>query len=141
MKKTLIILTIFFLTTSCSKLNIFGFGEKKNQYEKFQINEYLWKATDSILSSYTDTDTNLKDGLIKTDWIPLKKSRQKARIKITVYIIGSSLTKNNLEVSSEKQLYINDKWENKNTSVSFNEKLKTNIFIRATKKAGADGKI
>ena len=100
-----------------NKLNIFGFGEKKNQYEKFQINEYLWKATDSILSSYTDTDTNLKDGLIKTDWIPLKKSRQKARIKITVYIIGSSLTKNNLEVSSEKQLYINDKWENKKRRV------------------------
>ena len=47
------------LTTSCSTLNIFGFGEKKNKFEKLKINEYLWIASNNLLKNYTKVQTNL----------------------------------------------------------------------------------
>ena len=81
MKKILIILTLFILTSNCSKLNFFGFGEEKNKYEKLKINEYLWKASNNLLNKYSSTETDLKEGSISTDWIRIKKAH-KVRFRI-----------------------------------------------------------
>ena len=49
MKKILIILILFVLTTSCSKLKIFGFGEEKDKFEKLKINKSLWISSNKLL--------------------------------------------------------------------------------------------
>ena len=59
MKKIIIILSLFLLTTSCSTLNIFGFGEKKDKFTKLGINKYLWVASNNLLNKYEDTTNNL----------------------------------------------------------------------------------
>ena len=63
-KKILIILVIPLLIFSCSSIGSFGFGKKKNQFEKLKINEFLWKASNNLLINYPNVTTNLKDGLI-----------------------------------------------------------------------------
>ena len=73
MKKILIILILFVLTTSCSKLKIFGFGEEKDKFEKLKINKSLWISSNKLLNNYTNTQTDLKEGNIITDWIISKK--------------------------------------------------------------------
>ena len=73
MKKILIILILFVLTTSCSKLEIFGFGEEKDKFEKLKINKYLWMSSNKLLNNYTNTQSDLKEGSIATDWIISKK--------------------------------------------------------------------
>ena len=52
MKKILIILTLLILTTNCSKLNFFGFGEKKDEFKKLKINKSLWIASNELLNNY-----------------------------------------------------------------------------------------
>ena len=101
MKKILIILTLFILTSNCSKLNFFGFGEEKNKYEKLKINEYLWKASNNLLNKYSSTETDLKEGSISTDWIRIKKA-PKVRFRISIYILGSNLAKDNIIKNLDK---------------------------------------
>ena len=55
MKKILIILILFVLTTSCSKLKIFGFGEEKDKFEKLKINKSLWISSNKLLNNYINT--------------------------------------------------------------------------------------
>ena len=55
---------MFILTSNCSKLNFFGFGEEKNEFDKLKINEYLWIASNELLKNYTNTQSNLKEGNI-----------------------------------------------------------------------------
>ena len=74
MKKILIILILFTLITSCSKLKIFGFGEEKDKFEKLKINKYLWITSNKLLNNYTNTQSDLKEGNIVTDWIISKKN-------------------------------------------------------------------
>ena len=61
MKKIIIILFLFILTSNCSKLSFFGFGKEKNEFDKLKINEYLWIASNELLQNYTNTESNLKD--------------------------------------------------------------------------------
>lgn len=133
MKKYLIfILTLIFLT-SCSavkKINSFGFGEKKNDFEKYNINEYLWKSSYELLSKHTNTNSDLKEGLITTDWFTSKKNLN-TRFKITIYILGPIIKNNNLEIITEKQININGEWKKSIVSNSFNKNLKRIIIRRA----------
>ena len=118
-KKILAILIFFIFTTSCSKLNIFGFGEKKNEYEKLKINEYLWIASNKLLSSYTNTKSDLKEGSISTDWIVLKKNPN-VRFRIYIYILGSQLIEDNIEIFTEKEFNQKGIWMLHPTSGAFN---------------------
>ena len=133
MKKYLIfILTLIFLT-SCSavkKINSFGFGKKKNDFEKYNINEYLWKSSYELLSKHTNTNSDLKEGLITTDWFTSKKNLN-TRFKITIYILGPIIKNNNLEIITEKQININGEWKKSIVSDSFNKNLKQIIIRRA----------
>ena len=130
MKKILIILTLFILTSNCSKLNFFGFGEEKNKYEKLKINEYLWKASNNLLNKYSSTETDLKEGSISTDWIRIKKA-PKVRFRISIYILGSNLAKDNIEIFTEKEFNQNGVWKQQKVSEAFNDNLKKKIISNA----------
>ena len=129
-KKILTILIFFIFTTSCSKLNIFGFGEKKNEYEKLKINEYLWIASNKLLGNYTNTKSDLKEGSIATDWIILKKNPN-VRFRIYIYILGSQLIEDNIEIFTEKEFNQKGIWMQHPTSGAFNTNLKKKIILNA----------
>ena len=102
MKKLLINLTIVLLISSCSKLNFFGFGEKKNKFEELKINEFLWIASNDMLESYPNKQNNLKEGYISTDWIILEE-KPNIKFKILIYILGSDLIEENVEILFDRQ--------------------------------------
>ena len=130
MKKILITLILFVLISSCSKLNFFGFGEEKNKFEKLKINEYLWKSSNNLLSNYTGTISDLKEGSIFTDWIILKKNPN-VRFRISIYILGSELIENNIEIFTEKEFNQNGIWKPHAASEAFNASLKKRIISNA----------
>ena len=132
MKKILIIFIFFIFTTSCSKLNIFGFGEKKSQFEKYKINEYLWIASNELLKNYTKTENDLKEGNISTDWITLKKNPN-VRFRISLYILGSNLIEKNIEIFTEKEINKDGIWKQQRASEEFNTNLKKKIISNAKK--------
>jgi len=134
MKKILIFLTFFIFIGSCSKpnFNLFGFGKKASEFEKLKINEYLWIASNDILSGYTGTQSNLKEGSIVTGWI-ISKKNQNIRFKISVYVLGSQLLENNLQIVSIKEINKNGIWTQSAMSSAFSVNLKENIFLRARK--------
>ena len=132
MKKILIILILFVLTTSCSKLEVFGFGEEKDKFEKLKINKYLWISSNKLLNNYTNTQSDLKEGYIVTDWIISKKDPN-VRFKISIYILGSALIENNIEIFTEKEFNQNGIWKQQQTSGTFNTSLKKEIISNAKK--------
>ena len=125
MKKFLIILTLLILTTNCSKLNFFGFGEKKDEFKKLKINKSLWIASNELFN-------NLKDGNISTDWIVLKKNPN-VRFRISIYILGSKLDGDNIEIFTEKEFNQNGIWKQQQASEAFNSSLKKKILSDAKK--------
>ena len=132
MKKVLIILTLLILTTSCSKLNFFGFGEKKDEFKKLNINKSLWIASNGLLNNYPNTKSNLKDGNISTDWIVSKKNPN-VRFRISIYILGSKLDADNIEIFTEKEFNQNGIWKQLQASEAFNSSLKNKILSDAKK--------
>ncbi len=132
MKKVLIILTLLILTTSCSKLNFFGFGKKKDEFKKLNINKSLWIASNGLLNNYPNTKSNLKDGNILTDWIVLKKNPN-VRFRISIYILGSKLDADNIEIFTEKEFNQNGIWKQQQASEAFNNSLKKKILSDAKK--------
>ena len=132
MKKILIILILLILTTNCSKLNFFGFGEKKDEFEKLKINKSLWIASNELFNNYPNTKSNLKDGNISTDWIVLKKNPN-VRFRISIYILGSKLDGDNIEIFTEKEFNQNGIWKQQQASEAFNNSLKKKILSDAKK--------
>ena len=132
MKKILIILTLLILTTNCSKLNFFGFGEKKDEFKKLKINKSLWIASNELFNNYPNTKSNLKDGNISTDWIVLKKNPN-VRFRISIYILGSKLDGDNIEIFTEKEFNQNGIWKQQQASEAFNNSLKKKILSDAKK--------
>ena len=121
---------MFIFTSSCSKLNFFGFGEEKNEFDKLKINEYLWIASNELLKNYTNTQSNLKEGTISTDWFVVKKTPN-VRFKILIYILGSDLYEDNIEIYTEKQFNQNGIWKQQQASEAFNVYLKKRIILNA----------
>ena len=132
MKKVLIILTLLILTASCSKLNFFGFGKKKDEFKKLNINKSLWIASNGLLNNYPNTKSNLKDGNISTDWIVSKKNPN-VRFRISIYILGSTLDADNIEIFTEKEFNQNGIWNQLQISEAFNSSLKKKILSDAKK--------
>ena len=132
MKKVLIILTLLILTTNCSKLNFFGFGEKKDEFKKLKINKSLWIASNELFNNYPNTKSNLKDGNISTVWIVLKKNPN-VRFRISIYILGSKLDADNIEIFTEKEFNQNGIWKQQQASEAFNSSLKKKILSDAKK--------
>ena len=126
MKKIIIILTLFLLTTSCSKINMFGFGEKKDEFKKLGINKSLWVASNNLLNKYDDFKSNLKEGNILTGWI--ESDQNTVRFRIAIYIVGSELDVDNVKIFSEKEVNINGIWQRQEVSEAFNTKLKMKII-------------
>ena len=132
MKKVLIILALLILTTSCSKLNFFGFGEKKDEFKKLNINKSLWIVSNELLNNYPNTKSNLIDGNISTDWIVSKKNPN-VRFRISIYILGSKLGADNIEIFTEKEFNQNGIWNQLQISEAFNSSLKKKILSDAKK--------
>ena len=130
MKKVIIILFLFILTSSCSKLNFFGFGKEKNEFDKLKINEYLWIASNELLKNYTNTQSNLKEGTISTDWFTAKKAPN-VRFRIIIYILGSDLYQDNIQIFTEKEFNQNGIWKQQQASEAFNVNLKKRIILNA----------
>lgn len=130
MKKILAFLLICLFLTNCSKLNFFGFGKKKNLFEKNNISEPLWKSTETILSNYPNVQKDMADGFISTDWIKSKKN-PKIRFRITVYILGEDTIEENIEILSDKEKNINGQWVQIQTTNAFNQNLKRIILTKA----------
>ena len=118
MKKILFFLILFLFTTACSKINVFGFGKEKSDFEKLKINEALWTASTNLLSNYSNVEKNLKEGLISTDWIITKKSPN-SRFRISIYILGSSFIEENLIVFCEKEFNKKGVWTKTKVSEAF----------------------
>lgn len=125
-KKIIIILTLFLLTTSCSKINMFGFGEKKDEFKKLGINKSLWVASNNLLNKYDDFKSNLKEGNILSGWI--ESDQNTVRFRISIYIVGSELDVDNVKIFSEKEVNINGIWQRQQVSEAFNTKLKMKII-------------
>ena len=132
MKKILIILILLILTTNCSKLNFFGFGEKKDEFEKLKINKSLWIASNELFNNYPNTKSNLKEGNISTDWI-VSKRNPNVRFRISIYILGFKLDADNIEIFTEKELNQNGIWKQQQASKAFNSSLKKKILSDAKK--------
>ena len=132
MKKILIILILFVLATSCSKLKIFGFGEEKDKFEKLKINKYLWITSNKLLNNYTNTQNDLKEGNIITDWI-ISKKNPNVRFRISIYILGSDLIEKNIVIFTEKEFNQNGIWKQQQASEAFNTSLKKKIISNAKK--------
>ena len=132
MKKILIILILLILTTNCSKLNFFGFGEKKDEFEKLKINKSLWIVSNELFNNYPNTKSNLKDGNISTDWIVSKKNPN-VRFRISIYILGFKLDADNIEIFTEKEFSQNGIWKQQQASEAFNSSLKKKILSDAKK--------
>ena len=135
MKKYLLIILTSIILANCSsikKIGIpsFGFGNKKNNFEKYGISEFLWNSSYDILSKYPNTNSDLKEGFISTDWIILKKSPN-TRFRITVYILGPNVLEENIEIITDKEVRVNGNWTKTMVSSSFNENLKQLIMSRA----------
>ena len=126
MKKIIIILSLFLLSTSCSKLNVFGFGEKKDKFAKLGINKSLWVASSNLLNKYEGTTNNLKEGNITTGWIISENN--KVRFRISIYILGSKRIGDNIKIFSEKEFNKNGEWQMHQVSDAFNTKLKMKII-------------
>ena len=122
----ILILSLFLLTTSCSTLIIFGFGEKKDKFTKLGINKYLWVASNNLLNKYEDTTNNLKEGNITTGWIISENN--KVRFRISIYILGSERIGDNIKIFSEKEFNKNGEWQRQQVSDAFNTKLKMKII-------------
>ena len=130
MKKILIILILFIPVISCSKLNFFGFGEKKDEFKKLNINKSLWIASNELLNNYPNTKSNLIDGNISTDWIVSKKNPN-VRFRISIYILGSKLDADNIEIFTEKEFNQDGIWKQQKISETFNNNLKKRIILNA----------
>tara|TARA_B100001013_G_scaffold298732_2_gene199679 strand:- start:528 stop:956 length:429 start_codon:yes stop_codon:yes gene_type:complete len=130
MKKILIIVLACFFLSNCSKLNIFGFGKQKSKFEKNNINQLLWISSQQLFSKYPNVESSIQDGFISTNWITTKKNPN-TRFRITVYILGSDLLRENIEVSADKQKKVNGEWINVSASNSFNNNLEEIIISKA----------
>ena len=95
-----------------------------------KINEYLWIASNNLLKNYTKVQTNLEEGSILTDWIILKK-KPNVRFRIKIYILGSNLYEENIEIFTEKEFSHNGIWKREKVSESFNINLKEKIVLNA----------
>ena len=123
---------MFILTSNCSKLSFFGFGKEKNEFDKLKINEYLWIASNELLKNYTNTQSNLKEGTISTDWFTAKKAPN-VRFSIIIYILGSDLYEENIEIFTEKEINKDGIWKQQRASEEFNTNLKKKIISNAKK--------
>ena len=121
---------MFILTSNCSKLSFFGFGKEKNEFDKLKINEYLWIASNELLKNYTNTQSNLKEGTISTDWFTAKKAPN-VRFRIIIYILGSDLYQDNIQIFTEKEFNQNGIWKQQQASEAFNVNLKKRIILNA----------
>ena len=130
MKKIFIILISCMFLSNCSKLNIFGFGKSKNEFEKYSVNEPLWKSSLSFLSKYPNVETNLKEGFISTEWI-ISNKNPNTRFRITIYILGLEMLDENIRIVADKENNVNGQWVKVYMSSSFNNNLKKVIIIKA----------
>ena len=104
-------------------------GKKKSEFDKLKINEYLWVASYDLLKNYTNTQSNLKEGNITTDWIRTKNSN--VRFRISIYILGSNLIEENIEIFTEKEFNQNGIWKQQIINEAFNDNLKKKIILNA----------
>ena len=116
--------------SNCSKLNIFGFGKSKNEFEKYRVNEPLWKSSLSFLSKYPNVETNLKEGFISTEWI-ISHKNPNTRFRITVYILGLEMLDENIRIVADKENNVNGQWVKVYMSSSFNNNLEKVIITKA----------
>ena len=130
MKKIFIILISCMFLSNCSKLNIFGFGKSKNEFEKYSVNEPLWKSSLSFLSKYPNVETNLEEGFISTEWI-ISNKNPNTRFRITIYILGLEMLDENIRIVADKENNVNGQWVKVYMSSSFNNNLKKIIIIKA----------
>ena len=104
--------------------------KKKSEFDKLKINEYLWIASNELLKNYTNTQSDLKEGTISTDWIVAKKNPN-IRFRILIYILGSDLYEDNIEIFTEKEFNQNGIWKQQQISEAFNVNLKKRIILNA----------
>ena len=130
MKKIFIILISCMFLSNCSKLNIFGFGKSKNEFEKYSVNEPLWKSSLSFLSKYPNVEINLKEGFISTEWV-ISNKNPNTRFRITIYILGLEMLDENIRIVADKENNVNGQWVKVYMSSSFNNNLEKVIITKA----------
>jgi len=105
-----------FTATFLSGCSIFGGGDKgpgnvEAAEEIFEIgvNAYLWRATTDTLSFMPILKTDQESGTILTDWM-INPQNQQERTKADIFIVGSKLETNSLNVKIHRQQKSAGEW-------------------------------
>lgn len=111
-------------------------SKNKNSFEDkamnpLAYNQYLWKASLNILSSFTSLSTvNEKSGIISTNW-QTSKNNSSLRYKITALINSTELNLNSLNINVYKQTLKNAQWVDMPVKSSMSAAIKKKIYLKA----------
>ena len=94
------------------------------------VNSFLWRAALDTLSFIPLQSTDVRGGVIVTDWYSTLEAPNE-RIKVTVYILASNLRADALTVSSFKQRLQNGNWISLPQNEAMNRRLEDVILIKA----------
>ena len=155
MIKNILLITIFFMISSCSNYKSV-FSNKVNgetqkpvlvlkdtskevllskiinpqNLDNVNVNGYLWRATLNILSVAPLISTDALSGTIITDWYA-NKNIQNQRLKITVYINSNELKSESIKIKVEIQSFKNNIWSQPLTSKSLATQIEDSILNEA----------
>ena len=155
MIKNILLITIFFMISSCSNYKSV-FSNKVNgetqkpvlvlkdtskevllskiinpqNLDNVNVNGYLWRATLNILSVAPLISTDALSGTIITDWYA-NKNIQNQRLKITVYINSNELKSESIKIKVEIQSFKNNTWSQPLTNKSLATQIEDSILNEA----------
>ena len=94
-------------------------------------NQYLWKASLNVLSSFTSlSNINEKSGIISTNW-QTSKNNSSLRYKITALINSTELNLESLNINIYKQSLKNAQWIDMPVKASMPAAIKNKIYLKA----------
>ena len=155
MIKNILLITIFFMISSCSNYKSV-FSSKVNDktqkpilvledtskdvllskiinpqnLDNVNVNGYLWRATLNILSFVPLISTDALSGTIITDWYA-NKNIQNQRLKITAYINTNELKSESINIKVEIQSFKNNIWSQHINSKSLVSQIEDSILNEA----------
>ena len=111
-------------------------GGGQQQTTSIPVNAYLWRASLDTLSFMPLASANPFAGVIVTDWYSPPATPDE-RFKATAYVLGKSLTAENLKVSVFRQVMQNGGWTAASVDPATVSGIEDRILARAAQLKGA----